>query len=107
MEAMTAYRASIRSGDLEVITRELHRFSVWCGPERELAALSPPLISEYAEQVGGTGTAPQAAERLQALRGFLSYARKKRMVPENLAQHVRIPKRKAGTRPRPDDADAA
>ena len=107
MEAMTAYRASIRSGDLEVITRELHRFSLWCGPERELTALSPALISEYAEQVGGTGTAPQAAGRLQALRGFLSYARKKRMVPENLAQHVRIPKRKAGARPRPDDSDAS
>ena len=107
MEAMTVYRASIRSGDLEVITRELHRFSLWCGPERELTALSPALISEYAEQVGGTGTAPQAASRLQALRGFLSYARKKRMVPENLAQHVRIPKRKAGARIRSDDGDGS
>ncbi len=103
MEAMTVYRASIRAGDLEVITRELHRFSLWCGPDRELTALSPALISEYAEQVGGTGTTPLAASRLQALRGFLSYARKKRMVPENLAQHVRIPKRKAGSRARSDN----
>ena len=99
MDAMTLYRDSINSGDgYESITRELHRFSQWCGSERELAELSPILISEYAEQIGGNGTAPQAAQRLQAVRGFLSYARKKHMIGENLTQHVRIPKRKAGAR---------
>ena len=99
MQALTLYRGSINSGDqLEAITKELHRFSQWCGSDRELTALSPVLISEYAEQIGGSGTAPQAAGRLQAVRGFLSYARKKRMISENLAQHVRIPKRKAGAR---------
>lgn len=99
MDALTLYRDSINSGDgYESITRELHRFSQWCGAKRDLTELSPVLISEYAEQVGGNGTAPQAAQRLQAIRGFLSYARKKRMIAENLTQHVRIPKRKVGAR---------
>ena len=104
MDALTLYRDSINSGDgYESITRELHRFSQWCGSERELVELSPVLISEYAEQIGGNGTAPQAAQRLQAVRGFLSYARKKRMIGENLTQHVRIPKRKIGARVREGD----
>ncbi len=122
MEAMTAYRASVKPKSksksksteqieveterIETITRELHRFSRWCGPDRELSSLSPALIGEYTERVsGGAGTDPQAVERLQVLRGFLSYAWKKQMLPEKLAQSVIVPKRKARQRARGDAAE--
>jgi transcription elongation factor GreA len=76
--------------------RELFRFVQWCGSERVLNEINPSEIGEYADSVGGSGTTPLAAERLQVIRGFLSYARKKGMIDKNLSQHVRI--RKSRTR---------
>lgn len=76
------------------VHRELFRFVQWCGPERPFGEINQSEIGEYADNVGGTGTTPLAAERLQAVRGFLSYARKQGLIEKNLAQHVRIRKSK-------------
>ena len=76
--------------------KELQRFVSWCGPNRIISDMSPSLIGDYADKVAGTGTTPQAAERLQVVRKFLSFARKKGFIEVNLAQHVRI--RRARTR---------
>ncbi|MCI0438582.1 MAG: transcription elongation factor GreA [Chloroflexi bacterium] len=76
--------------------RELHRFIQWCGPNKAFAEISPSEVGDYADKMGGTGTSPQAAERLKIVRTFLSYAKKKGIIEQNLAQHVRI--RKTRTR---------
>ena len=76
------------------VHRELTKFVQWCGPNRSFIEINPSEIGDYAEQVGGTGTTPLATERLQVIRGFLSYARKQGLVEVNLAQHVRIRKSK-------------
>jgi transcription elongation factor GreA len=95
-QAVQTYVASVKKkGDHEEIHKELFRFLRWCGPDRTLTQLSPPEIGDYAERVGGAGTAPQAASHLQVLRAFLSYARKKGLIDTNLAQHVRIRKSKS------------
>lgn len=72
--------------------RELFRFVRWCGPGKAVPELTPPEIGQYAEQVAGTS--PQAAKRLQTIRGFLSFARKKGLTEKSLAQHIRIRKSK-------------
>ena len=95
-QAVQIYVASVKKkDDHEEIHKELFRFLRWCGPDRTLTQLSPPEIGDYAERVGGAGTAPQAAAHLQVLRAFLSYARKKGLIDKNLAQHVRIRKSKS------------
>ena len=66
----------------------------WCGAERTLSGISPLEIGNYAEQLGGSTTV-QASERLQVVRTFLTYARKKGLIERNLAQHVRIRKAKS------------
>ena len=76
--------------------RELHRFAQWCGADRVLQQINPSEIGEYSERLGEGGAVPQAAERLQVVRGFLSYMRKSGQLEINLAQHVRI--RKSRTR---------
>lgn len=81
--------------DLQAVQRDLNRFVQWCGPDRRLAELSPPEIGEYAEQIGSAGN---AAERLQIVKSFLSYARKRRLIDGNLAQHVRVRKSKSSSR---------
>lgn len=76
--------------------RELHRFASWCGADRVLQQINPSEVGEYSERLGEGGAVPQAAERLQVIRGFLSYMRKSGQLEVNLAQHVRI--RKSRTR---------
>jgi len=99
LEVVGAYVASFKSKDnLESVHRELYRFVQWCGPDKKFDEVNPSDIGEYAEQVGGTGTSPQATERLQAVRNFLSFARKKGFIEVNLAQHVRIRKSKTRSR---------
>ena len=98
LEAVGVYTGSIRAGgNHEELHRELYRFVNWCGSDRVFSDISPPEIGEYADQVAGSGTTPQAAQRLQIVRDFLSYAKKKGLVETNLAQHVRMRKSKART----------
>ncbi len=92
------YVGSLKSSD-DSIQRELRRFVKWCGPDKDLSDIAPSVIGDYADSVAGTGTTPQAGERLLVVRKFLSYAKKKGMIEVNLAQHVRVRKsrtKKAG-----------
>ena len=94
-EAVGGYVATLKPDDRpEEVQRELFRFVQWSGSDRTFSELSPPEIGEYADKLGGTGSSPLAATRLQMVRGFLSYARKKGLIDKNLAQHVRIHKAK-------------
>ena len=98
LEAVGTYIGSLKGSD-DSVQRELRRFVKWCGPDRDLTGIAPSLIGDYADSVAGTGTTPQASERLQVVRKFLTYAKKKGIIDINLAQHVRIRKsrtKKAG-----------
>ena len=58
-----------------------------------LSELTPKEIGAYADKINGTGTTPQAAERLQAVKDFLAYSNKTaKLTDENLARYVRIKK---------------
>ncbi len=93
LQAAGNYAGNVKAKDNhEVMRRELFRFVNWCGPDRLLAQISPSEIGDYADQLGGTGTSPQAVERLQVIRDFLSYSKKKGLLEKNLAQHLRIRK---------------
>ncbi len=76
--------------------QELSRFVTWCGATRSFSEIKPPEIEEYVDRTTGARPTAQKVERLQVVRRFLSYAKKKGMTDVNLAQHVRI--RKAGKR---------
>ena len=96
LQAVGSYVSSVKGNeDQGVAQRVLHRFVDWCGRDRTLAEINPPEIGEYADHLGATGTTPEAADRLQIIRDFLSYARKKRLTDKNLAQHVRVRKSKS------------
>ena len=81
----------------EETPKELQRFVSWCGASKPIKELQASAIGEYADKVAGTGTTPQASERLQEIRKFLSFVRTKQLGPEdkegkqvNLAHHVRV-----------------
>ncbi|MCH8110311.1 MAG: transcription elongation factor GreA [Chloroflexi bacterium] len=93
LQAAGHYASNVKAKDNhEVMRRELFRFVNWCGPDKLLAQINPSEIGDYADQLGGTGTSPQAVERLQVIRDFLSFSKKKGLLEKNLAQHLRIRK---------------
>ena len=68
----------------------LHKFVEWCGKDKPLSAIPPSVIGAYADGVVGTGNTPQTAEKLQAVRKFLTYAHKNGLIEVRLAQHIRV-----------------
>ena len=92
MQAVRTYCAQLKD---DVDTKELERFVNWCGPRRIIADISPAKIGEYADEVSGSGTRPEAALRLQEVRDFLSFAHKKGIIKVRLAPHVRARKPKS------------
>lgn len=92
MQAVRVYRDQLKDG---VDTKELERFVNWCGRKRIIADISPAKIGEYADEVSGSGTRPEAALRLREVRDFLSFAHKKGIISVRLAPHVRARKPKA------------
>ena len=77
-------------GDKTETSKELHRFVQWCGPQKVMGDVTPSMIGDYVEKVIGSGTTPQAPERLQAVRQFLTFAHKEKIIERKLAQHVRV-----------------
>ena len=93
-QAVGMYVKTLKEKDKDEETyRELQRFVTWCGQDRVMATINPSFIGDYADSVTGSGTAgirPQAAERLQAVRKFLTFAYKEGITERRLATHVRI-----------------
>ena len=96
LETISVYVGTLKKIDTDQTHKELQRFVTWCGPNRVIREITPSAIGDYANSVAGSGTTPQAAERLQVVRKFLTFARKKQIIEVNLAQHVRV--RRAKTR---------
>ena len=93
LETVSRYLEDIGSakrGNPEEAKRELQRFVQRLGPGSSLRNVQPSAISEYSDTVTGNGTRPQAAERLQEVRKFLTFAYKKNFIETNLAHHVRV-----------------
>ena len=96
MDAVAVYVASLRTKDSQSkAQRHLMRFVQWCGPERALGNINPSEIDEFGERAVGTSGGSHAVERLQGIRKFLAFAKKKGLIEQNLAQHLRIRKGKS------------
>ena len=70
--------------------RELDKFIAWFKRDTPFEKVKPADIGAYAEEMASRGTTPQAAERLQVVREFLTYSHKSGFTDQKLAQHLRI-----------------
>ena len=78
---------------------EALRFARWFGEERPIADVEPLDLEAYVEK--SFASAPDAADRGDALKSFLSFAHKQKLMPERLVTHVRVRKAngaRSGTR---------
>lgn len=98
LDAIGIYAGALKTKEVQAdLQKQLMRFGQWCGPERKLSDLEPSEIGLYAEHSNGTGNGIQTAERLQEVKKFLAFAKKKGMIEQNLAQHLRIRKPRTRT----------
>jgi len=69
---------------------EVHRFVRWYGTERRLSELNSHEVSKYPDSLGMM--LADAARKLDPVRAFLAFAKKKGLTPTNLSVQMRPPK---------------
>ena len=98
-EALNRYLRSAGEGKPNVAAAIAH-FGRWFSTDRPMRSLRPADIERYGEET--SKSAGEAQRRLEAVRGFLAYARKEGITDTNLALHLRL--RRTGA---VDSGDAA
>ena len=95
-EAFSYFLAGLPSEEKGSSQQELYKFVRWFGGERSFAGLTPAEVGNYAEQLSLSDTG--YIMKLELVRAFLIYARKKGWSKTNLSVHLRT--RKGKSRPR-------
>ena len=86
-EALSRYLRSVGEGKTE-IAAAVTGFGRWFGTDRLMRTLRPADIERYGEETSKNSM--DAARRLEAVRGFLAYAKKQGITETNLALHLRL-----------------
>jgi transcription elongation factor GreA len=102
--AVSAYLMALPAGERDAQGSALSRFVRWLGAERELGAIMPIELERYQEQLGEVGIDP--TKSLEAVRAFLTEARKRRWTDTNLGLHIRVRRRAATARGGPAGSEA-
>ena len=96
IEAYTLYVTELKVSQRQGISIDLNRFVQWYGRTGLVSSLTPQTVASYAEWVGLRGG--DAVSKLEPVKAFLSFLRKKELVTRNLAPHLRVPKGKGKSR---------
>ncbi len=68
--------------------QELIKFVRWCGGERLISDLNGQEIANYVEGLGKM--IPDLGNKVEPIKNFLAYAKKKKFTETNLATHIRV-----------------
>jgi transcription elongation factor GreA len=91
-EAATRFLGSLSPEERGASQQEIHRFVRWYGRERPLAGLTAPEVANYAERLSVSDAS--YAKKLEVIRAFLIYAKKKGWSKTNLATQLKAKKGK-------------
>jgi transcription elongation factor GreA len=91
-EAATRFLVSLSPEERQASQNEVYKFVRWYGWERSLAELKAPDIAHYAERLSLSDT--DYAAKLEIVRSFLVYTKKKGWSKSNLATHLKAKKTK-------------
>jgi len=95
-EAASHFLADLPPGERGSSQQQIYRFIRWFGWERPLAGLTPAEVANYAEQLLLSDT--DYTTKLELIRGFLVYAKKKGWSKTSLAIHLKARKGKTRLR---------
>ena len=88
--AANQYTATLASDERMSEQSAIDGFVRWCGRDRSPQELTPLEIEQYGTSVANDGADP--TNKLVAVRSFLTYMRKKKIVQTSLATHLRVPR---------------
>jgi len=91
-EAVTTFLATLSPEQKQESQQELNRFVRWYGAERPITGLIAREIGNYGDNVSSFVANP--AKKLEPVRSFLAYAKKKKLIEISLAPHLRVSKGK-------------
>jgi transcription elongation factor GreA len=98
-EALTQYVITKKNGKKTLEgQQEISRFVTWVGRERTISELTPSEVATYAQHIGLGGA--ESAQRLNPVKGFLTYLKEQGWVETSLAPHLRIPRSRRTSTPR-------
>lgn len=93
----TGYYLSDLKPDVRATSQlEVTKFARWFGRERSLGGLTPAEVESYAEQLSLSDT--DYAKKLEVVKAFLVYAKKKDWTKTNLSVHLKVKVRKGKTK---------
>jgi len=95
-EAASRFLVDLPSREREPSQQEIYRFVRWFAGERPLAGLTAAEIANYAERLSLSDT--DYVKKLELVRAFLAYAKKKGWSKTNLAIHLKSKKGKSRLR---------
>jgi transcription elongation factor GreA len=88
--AASTYLAGLPPLERQEGQTEIHKFVRWYGADRPVGELTGHDVSAYAESLGVS--LADVARKLEPVRSFLAFAKKKGLTATNLAVHLRPPK---------------
>lgn len=98
-EAASHFLADLPPGESGASQQEIYRFIRWFGRERPFTGLTAAEVDNYAEQLSLSDT--DYVRKLELVRTFLMYAKKKGWIKTNLATHLKARKGKTRVPPSP------
>jgi transcription elongation factor GreA len=95
-EALSRYVEAKKNGKKTMEGhQEIGRFIAWFGRERMVSELTPSEVADYAQYVG-LRTA-DSTQRLNPVKGFLSFLKEEGWTETSLAPHLRVPRSRRTT----------
>ena len=96
-EAASSFLSGLSPEERNEGQQEINKFVRWYGRERPLSGLTAPETANYAERLSSSDA--DYTKKLELVRAFLAYARKKGWVKSNLAAHLKSKKGKTRLQP--------
>jgi len=92
-DAARDYLSGLPEEEVEPARTEVFRFIRWFGKDRAISQITPAEIGNFAERLSISDT--EYLGKLECVRGFLLYSKKKAWCKTNLATHLKAHKSKA------------
>ncbi len=89
-EATTAYLICLTPDNRLKAQQEVNKFVRWYGDKRPIRDLTIPEVSDYTDYVNRSANDP--GDKLEAVKAFLEYAYKQKLITSKLAPHVKVKK---------------
>ncbi len=93
-EAVTLFISTLSPEQKQSSQQELNKFVRWFGGNRAVRELNAREIGGYSDSISAHAT--DCDKKLDPVRSFLSFARKKNFIDVSLAPHLRVSKAKHG-----------